>query len=81
MLNHRYLILLNNIHIVDSDSDGIHVEGTAIVGGNVSNSLILDTDDNGIVFDMDGGADNATFIQIHKQEQTEDYSASSKMVL
>ena len=56
---------INDIHIIDSDSDGIHVEGTAIVGGNVSNCLVLDTDDNGIVFDMDGGADNATFIQIH----------------
>jgi len=57
--------IIENVTISDSDSDGIHVEGSAILDGRIQDCEILDVDDNGICFAMDGGADNATNIQIN----------------
>lgn len=45
--------LIENITILDSDSDGIHVEGTSIYVGHIHSCKILDVDDNGIYLDMD----------------------------
>ncbi|MBA7491644.1 hypothetical protein ES702_02192 [subsurface metagenome] len=50
----------NNFHIghvtiVDSDSDGIHVEGTSILYGHIHLCHIEDADDYGIQVNMDGG--------------------------
>jgi hypothetical protein len=52
--------IIDNVTIIDSDSDGIHIGGTAIVGGRIIDCTILNVDDNGIQVDMDGGADIAT---------------------
>jgi len=46
---------IENIIIVDSDDDGIHIEGTNIVEGKIVNNIILDCDGEGIFIDMDGG--------------------------
>ena len=46
--------LIDNVVIVDSDSDGIHVAGTNVVGGIIADCVIEDVDDHGIYFDMDG---------------------------
>ncbi|GAI92048.1 unnamed protein product, partial [marine sediment metagenome] len=45
--------LIDNVVIVDSDSDGIHIAGTNIVGGIISNCIIEDVDDHGIYVDVD----------------------------
>jgi len=45
--------LVENVTIVDSDSDGIHIEGTTITGWDIRNCKILDADDYGIYGDMD----------------------------
>jgi hypothetical protein len=52
--------IIDNVTIIDSDSDGIRIGGTAIIGGRIIDCTILDVDDNGIHIDMDGGADIAT---------------------
>ena len=46
---------VENVWVVDSDRDGIHVEGTSISGGSILNCAILDADNNGIYCDPDGG--------------------------
>ena len=49
--------LVEGITIVNStvNSDGIHVEGTSIVGGWILRCTILDAGDEGILVDMDAG--------------------------
>ena len=46
---------IEEIEILDSDDDGIHIEGTNIIGGVIINCEILDIDGEGIFVDMDGG--------------------------
>jgi len=45
---------IENVIVIDSDSDGIHVEGTNISEGWITNCDVLDVDDNGIHVIMDG---------------------------
>jgi len=42
---------IEDVWIVDSDSDGIHIEGTNIIDGWIVNCTILDVDDIGIFSD------------------------------
>lgn len=46
---------IDNATIVNSDDEGIHVEGTNIVGGTIQNCTILDADGNGMELVPDGG--------------------------
>lgn len=43
------------VHIVDSDSDGIHIEGTTMTDVRIHACHIAGADDNGISVNMDGG--------------------------
>ncbi len=52
--------LIENVYIGDSDSNGIHIEGTAITGGRIINCYIADVDEIGININMDGGAEDFT---------------------
>ena len=45
--------IINNVNIIDSDSDGIHIEGTNTTNITIQDCNILDTDGNGILVDMD----------------------------
>ena len=45
--------IIKNVTIIDSDSDGIHIEVTNSSGGTVKDCNILDVDDNGIYVNMD----------------------------
>ena len=44
---------IENVTIVDSDDDGIHVEGTTIDTGHIVHCKVLDADGNGILVNMD----------------------------
>ncbi len=44
-----------DITIIDSDSDGIHVEGTTIAGGHIHRCQMVSADERGIQVDMDAG--------------------------
>lgn len=46
---------IENIIIVDSDSDGIHIAGTSVTDIKILNCVIEDADDHGIYCDLDGG--------------------------
>lgn len=46
-------LLIENVVIVDSDSDGIHIEGTTASDITIRGCHIDDVDDNGISIDMD----------------------------
>ncbi len=46
---------IDGVIIADSDSDGIHIEGTSTTDITIKNCSIEDTDDVGIHMDMDGG--------------------------
>ena len=46
---------IDGVIIVDSDSDGIHIEGTTIIDLTIRNCSVEDADDVGIHMDMDGG--------------------------
>lgn len=59
--------LIENVTILDSDSDGIHVEGTTMTEGHIHNCRILDADDNCIQFD----ADNANYMYYLKVTECE----------
>lgn len=45
--------LIDKVVIVDSDSDGIHIAGTNVVGGTIVDCIIADVDDHGIYVDVD----------------------------
>lgn len=45
-----------NVWIIDSDDDGIHIEGTEIDTGLIKDVIITDADGDGISVDMDGGS-------------------------
>jgi len=45
--------VVENVIIVDSDDNGIRVEGTTVTGGRIINCSILDTDSAGIEIDVD----------------------------
>jgi len=45
--------IISNVTIIDSDSDGIHAEGTNTTDITVQDCNILDVDGNGIFVDMD----------------------------
>ena len=47
--------LIEDVTIVNSDTNGIHIEGTDITGGEIRNCDILGADDDGIYCGMDGG--------------------------
>lgn len=47
--------VVEHVVIVDSDEDGIHVEGTTIDTGRILNYVLLAADRYGIFVDMDGG--------------------------
>lgn len=47
--------VVEHVIIVDSDDDGIHVEGTTIDTGHILHCEILDVDGVGVDVDMDGG--------------------------
>lgn len=51
--SHRFRV--ENVIIVDSDANGIHIEGTTINRGYLINNIIEDIDLDGIYVDMDGG--------------------------
>ena len=55
--------IISNVTIIDSDSDGIHIEGTSTSGVVVTNCNILDVDNYGIFVDMDA-ANNMQGMQI-----------------
>lgn len=46
---------IENVWIINSDSDGIRLEGTNLSGGWILNCKILDSDNTGITSVMDGG--------------------------
>jgi parallel beta-helix repeat protein len=49
--------LIDNVTIVDSDSQGITIHGApSLTGGIVQNCVILGADNNGIQIEMDGGS-------------------------
>lgn len=45
--------LIENVWIVDSDANGIHIEGTTISGGHIHGCFVLGADGAGIYIDMD----------------------------
>ena len=45
---------IENVWIVDSDDDGIHIEGTEIIDGWIVSCKLLDADGHAISVDMDG---------------------------
>lgn len=47
--------LIENVYIEDSDSDGIHIEGTSITRGKIFNCFIEGADNHGIHITPDGG--------------------------
>jgi len=47
--------VIDGITIIDSDDDGIHIEGTNATDITITNCQILDADGDGIFVDMDGG--------------------------
>jgi len=55
--------LVENVWVVDSDDQGIHIEGTTITNGWILNCKILDTDGDGIFSDMDA-ANYLDYVQI-----------------
>ncbi len=69
---------IDNIVIVESDSDGIHVGGTLTTGGRILNVVVLDVDGNGIHVDMDGGANLLTNTLINS---TDIFSAGANGML
>ncbi|KKM99102.1 hypothetical protein LCGC14_1151330, partial [marine sediment metagenome] len=46
---------IESVIIVDSDAEGIRIEGTTITGGSIVNCVVLSADVNGIIIDMDPG--------------------------
>lgn len=52
---------IEQVHIIDSDSDGIHVEGTTMFDVHIHDCHIEDTDGTGIYVGVDGGETHFRF--------------------